>query len=111
MGGSGCSGWGVRVDVGYFFLYFFFFFLGGGGGVGFGGRCEQRSEVFVKIQNIFFFFFGGGEVRSGGVRGGGGGQGGCERRIEVFVKIQKNWGGGVRSGVGLGVRLDVNEEW
>ena len=36
-----------------------------------------------------------------------GGQDGCERRIEVFVKIQKKkkWGG-----VGLGVRVDVNEE-
>ena len=45
--------------------------LGGGGGH---GRCEQRSEVFVKFQEniyIFFFFFffflgGGGLVR--GVR-------------------------------------------
>ena len=33
------------------------------------GRCEQRSEVFVKIQKNFFFFFGGG----GSGRGGGGG--------------------------------------
>ena len=88
------------------------------------GRCEQRSEVFVKILKkkkiIYFFFFGG---------GGGGGvfvkiQSGCERRIEVFVKIKKKkknfffWGGGgVRLGVGGsgwgglggGVR-DVNEE-
>ena len=45
-----------------------------------------------------------------------GGQSGCERRIEVFVKIQKKkiffFGGGVggRVGVGLGVRVDVNEE-
>ena len=32
---------------------------GGGGGVQ--GRCERRSEAFVKIQkNFFFFFFGGG---------------------------------------------------
>ena len=59
-----------------------------------------------------------------GVSGWGGGQGGCERRIEVFVKIQKKnfffWGGGggpgggggggVGGGVGLGVRVDVNEE-
>ena len=32
-------------------IYFFFFWGGGGsGGVGLGGqgRCEQRSEVFVK---------------------------------------------------------------
>ena len=48
-----------------------------------------------------------------GVGSGLGGQGGCERRIEVFVKIQKkkNSGGGGRwGGVGLGVRVDVNEE-
>ena len=35
------------------------------------GRCEQRSEVFVKT---FFFFFlggGGGSGRGGGVRGAG----------------------------------------
>ena len=32
--------------------FFFFFFLGGGGGGGGGsqGGCEQRIEVFVKIQ-------------------------------------------------------------
>ena len=45
--------------------------------------CEQRCEVFVKIQNFFFFFF---------FLGGGGGEGvtgGCEQRIEVFVNIQK----------------------
>ena len=35
------------------------------------GRCEQRSEAFVKIQ---FFFWGGGGS------GWGGGQGGCELR-------------------------------
>ena len=29
------------------------------------GRCEQRSEVFVKIQNFFFFFFGWGSGRVG----------------------------------------------
>ena len=39
------------------------------------GRCEQRIEVFVKIQD--FFFLGGGGVTAGGR----GGQGGCERRI------------------------------
>ena len=51
-------------------------------------------------------------------------QGGCERerRIEVFVKIQKKYlclffsfffflvGGEGGGGVGLGVRVDVNEE-
>ena len=63
---------------------------GGGGGRRVGGchdRCEQRSKVFVKIQEFFFFFFflGGGVVKSGG----GGGQGGRDRRIEVFVKIKK----------------------
>ena len=39
------------------------------------GRCEQRSEDFVKT---FFFFLGGG---GGSGRGGGGGgsQDGCEQ--------------------------------
>ena len=56
---------------------------------------------------------GRGRGVSGGVGVGLGGQSGCERRIEVFVKIQKKnffWGGGVRGGVGGGVRVDVNEE-
>ena len=84
---------------------------GGGSGPGGGGqgRCERRSEVFVKIQKIKL---GGGKVRSGWGSGwGGGGQGRCEQRSEVFVKIQKkkkNPGGGV--GLGGGVRMDVNEE-
>ena len=42
----------------------------GGGGRG-QGRCERRSEAFVKIH---FFFFGGG---GGGGRVGGGGGTGC----------------------------------
>ena len=29
------------------------------------GRCEQRSEVFVKTF-FFFFFLGGGQVGGGG---------------------------------------------
>ena len=33
------------------------------------GRCEQRSEVFVKTFFFFFFFLGGG-VRSEGGEGG-----------------------------------------
>ena len=35
---------------------------GGGGGGGGQGRCERRSEAFVKIQkkNVFFFLGGGG---------------------------------------------------
>ena len=45
---------------------------GGGGRVWLGGqgRCERRSEAFVKIQKkIFFFFFWGGGGGSGwGVR-------------------------------------------
>ena len=56
-----------------------------GGGVGLGGQggCEQRIEVFVKIQkkNNFFFGGGGGGVGGGGrwgVGGRGQGQGGCE---------------------------------
>ena len=43
--------------------------------------CEQRIEVFVKIQK---------KILGGGVVGGGG-----------------QWGGG---GVGGGVRVDVNKE-
>ena len=45
------------------------------------GRCEQRSEVFVKIQKIKYIFFLGGGGRGGGQGGGG-----------------------------YGVRVDVNEE-
>ena len=78
------------------------------------GRCERRSEAFVKIQKkkIFLFFWGGGPVRGRG--SGWGGQGGWEWRIEAFVKIQKKnifflgWGGG--GGVGFRVRVDVNGE-
>ena len=66
-------------------------FLWGGGRVGVRvggrqGRCEQRSEVFVKIKKN-----GGGKGGSGpwGTGWGGGrGQGRCEQRSEVFVKIQ-----------------------
>ena len=42
---------------------------GGGGGRG-QGRCEQRSEAFVKIQKKKIFFLGG---RGGGVGLGGSG--------------------------------------
>ena len=38
------------------------------------GKCEWRSEAFVKIQFFFFFFFfffGGGGGRVGGHRVGG----------------------------------------
>ena len=72
--------------------------------------CEQRIEVFVKIQKKKYGGSGGGSVGRGGGWGRGRGQGGCERRIEVFVKIQKkNWGGvGGGSGSGWGVRVDVN---
>ena len=55
----------------------------GGGGEGGRGRCERRSEAFVKIQKKkYYFFFGGG--------GGGGG------------------GGWVGLREGGGVRVDVN---
>ena len=45
---------------------------GGGGGVGLGGqgRCEQRSEVFVKIKKKIVG--GGGRFGEGGFRFGGG---------------------------------------
>ena len=80
------------------------------GGRGGQGRCEWRSEAFVKIQKKYFFWGGG--VGLGG--GGGGGQGGCELRSEAFVKIQKkkkNLGGGGGGGGRVGgVRVDVNGE-
>ena len=44
----------VFVTIIIFFFFFFFFFFGGGGvgsgGGGGHGRCEQRSEDFVKFQ-------------------------------------------------------------
>ena len=50
------------------------------------GRCEQRSEVLVKIQKkyiyiyIYFFFLGGGgDIFFFGGGGGGGGGGGSGR--------------------------------
>ena len=40
--------------------------MGGGGDQ---GRCERRSEAFVKIKKKnFFFFWGGGGGSVGGVR-------------------------------------------
>ena len=87
---------------------FTFFFGGGGGGsgqwgVGLGGqgRCEQRSEVFVKNKKKC------GGVQVGGFgRGGGGGVGGVDGGVRVDVNEELKffvffWGGG-RVGVGLG---------
>ena len=78
LGGGRVRGGGVRVSE-------VIFFLGGSGrggrvgGSGWGcqGRCEQRSEVFVKIQKIKI---GGG--------GGGSGWGGVSgwRGIRMDVK-------------------------
>ena len=52
------------------------------GGVGLGGQggCEQRIEVFVKIQKKIWGggLQGGGGWVGGRGRVGGGGQGGCE---------------------------------
>ena len=45
-------------------------------GVGSQGGCEQRIEVFVKIQKKNIFFRGGGGGGVGGWVGGGGGVGG-----------------------------------
>ena len=51
---------------------------GGGGGRVLGGQdgCEQRIEVFVKIQKKNFFCRGGG--------GGGGGQDGWEEELKFL---------------------------
>ena len=60
--------------------------VGGGVVVRLGGQseCEQRIEVFVKIQKKKILLGGGGRGvsvrgRVGGGGGGGGGQGGSER--------------------------------
>ena len=42
------------------------------------GKCERRSEAFVKIQKNFFFFFFFFFFFLGGGVGLGGCQGGCE---------------------------------
>ena len=92
--------------------------MGGGGGVGvrFVGQsgCEQRIEVFVKIQKKKILGGGGGWV-GGGVGGGGSGWGvrvDVNEELKFFLKIPKNiffflgggggrWGGG-GSGEGSG---------
>ena len=69
----------VNEELKFFFFFFFFFFSGGGvGGGRVGGdqgRCEQRSEVFVKIQKKNW---GGGGLGRGG--------GGWEVRVDVTEK-------------------------
>ena len=65
------------------------------------GRCERRSESFVKIQKQKNE--GGGQVWGGEVGFGGVVQGGCEWRSRAFVKIGGGWGSGQGGGgVGLG---------
>ena len=80
-----------------------------GGGVGLGGQsgCEQRIEVFVKIQKKKYF--GGGGGGGGGGRWEWSGWGGGVRvdvnEIEVFVKIKKKkffFGGGGGGGGRVG---------
>ena len=80
MGGGGrVGGRGVRVDVYGEVKFFENSKSNWGGGVGSGGqvegvqgRCEQRSEVFVKIRLFFCCCFLGGRVRPGGRVGGSG---------------------------------------
>ena len=73
----------------------------GGRGRGQGG-CEQRIEVFVKIQKkkIFFWGGGGGGSVAEGVRWGGG-----VGRAGVRVDVNAMLGVGVMWGIG-----DVNQE-
>ena len=80
---------------------------GGGGGLGVQGRCEQRSEVFVKIKKKYYFFFGGGggwRVRVGGVSVD------VNKELKIFVKIQKKKLGGGGGGPG-GIRLGGGSGW
>ena len=73
------------------------------------GECEQRFEVFVKMQKKIRGEGGGGRSGSGRIWGGGG----SGWISEVFVKIQKkkfgDEGERVMSGEG-GFRVDVIEE-
>ena len=89
MGGGGGSGGGGGVGSGG----------GGGGGSGWGvrlgqGRCEQRFEVFGKIQKKKI---GGGGGGGGGQVGGGGGGGGVGLvgRVRVEVNAMLGVGGDV----------------
>ena len=98
---------------------FLFFFFWGGGGVGLVGwdqsGCEQRIEVFVKIQKKKW----GGGVWGVGVGGRGSGSG-WGVRVDVIEeykflgKFTKNkmGGGGREGGSGWwgGVKVDVNKE-
>ena len=111
-GGGGQGGCERRIEVFVKIKRRHIFFLGGGRS----DRGEGSGLGWVR----FVFFYGGG----GGRVGGGGCQGGCERKNRSFCENSKKkyffWGGffflgggAVRSGggvVGLGVRLDVNEE-
>ena len=63
------------------------------------GRCERRSEAFVKIKKKYYFFFGGG----GGGRRVWSGRGG----VRVEVRVGEERGGLVSLG---GIRVDVNRE-
>ena len=58
------------------------------------GRCEQRSEVFVKIPKkkiffFFFFFFGGGGSGRGGCSGGGGHRVDVNKELKFFCEKSK----------------------
>ena len=67
--------------------------MGGGGGSGWGGQggCEQRIEVFVKIQKKNIFFLGGG---GGGLGCGGGVRVDVNQELKCFGKFKKKkWGG------------------
>ena len=119
-GGVGLEGGGVRVDVK--FLEKFTKKKFGGSGWGVVGGLGRGSVGGVRVDVDEWGGVGGlGRVWVGGGGVGLGGQGGCERRIQVFWKIHKQkfrGGGGVGLGgqvgregwVGVGVRVDVNEE-
>ena len=91
------------------FCFLLFFFGGGGGGrvgsgggVGLGGqgRCEQRSQVFVKIKLINC----GGSVRRGGEWSGWGVRVDVIEELKFWENSQKKIRGGGRFGGGGSVR-------
>ena len=59
--------------------------MGGSGWGGGQGGCEQRIEVFVKIQKKKFFWGGG---------SGGGGGGGSAGPIKAKFYVEPPWVGG-----------------
>ena len=110
-GRVGSGGGGVRVDVNGEVKFFVkiqkkkYFFLGGSGWGG-QGRCERRSEFFMKIPQKNG---GSGRVGFGGQEGWGWGRvwgrvrgGSVNRELNFCENSKNNWGSGRGKGVRFG---------